>query len=928
MKGTCLKATQLRLHAGFLILLGLVISAGRVMAIDITADPSFRPALNGEVTAAAQQRDGKLLVAGKFDHLGNMPVGQLIRLQLDGTLDTTFQGGLISSNATEIIQVVAENSDGTIIVAGTFTALNGQSRDGLARLDAAGNLDPDYGVGTFHGIVCTGGHGNACIIEQIQEQPDGSQLVLANDSVPFGAQYINTTWHLLTNGILDTNYVSPSLSPLFPRQSDGKVLSWRFASVINRDTSISLQRYFPNGTLDASYQPTWQDLQTRLSDDFSILAVTVDANDRALVASQTSFPATGLISNQVARLLLSGTRDTSFPPIGFDGVSTLFQFKGKRPVLLTLRDGSLLLGGAFTNAANASTGASFSANPRLTRFLLSDAQGVARVTKLSLPAAVNVGATLTLQVDAAGVQPYQFQWDFAGQAISGATNRTLTLTNIQISQAGSYHVTISNALGIVTSDPVVITVQAQPSGTVDSGFAVTGVDGSVNVMTLQPDGKVLIGGTFTNAGGLPRNRIARLNADGSLDATFDPGAGANNTIDAVALQPDGKILVGGVYSNFDAVARLGLARLVPGGAVDTSFNPATNFIPQFFDYKRLMVLPGGKILVGGKFVFGTNNAFNSLARLLPDGSLDSSPKIFLGGAGSFFNFRIGNVNDFALLPDGGLLAAGFLSRVDPGAVSTNGGCFRMLAGDQLDASFNSPMAWWNDPSDPLQPKFPAEIIAVAVLPDGGAFIAGNQFSTGGQPLRRTLYHIKPDGSVNEDFLCVVDVNPAAQDFPVRCLAVQPDGKLVIGGAFTSLNGTGRTNLARLNFDGSVDLGFDPGAGPDGVVRALTLDANGNIVIGGDFTSVNGVASSHVARLGGGPQIVLPRLTITHGSGSAINVTVTTAAGTAYTLEQRAASGSGVWTTVRQFTGDGAVKNIADTVDSTTDRFYRVRVRSN
>ncbi len=107
---------------------------------------------------------------------------------------------------------------------------------------------------------------------------------------------------------------------------------------------------------------------------------------------------------------------------------------------------------------------------------------------------------------------------------------------------------------------------------------------------------------------------------------------------------------------------------------------------------------------------------------------------------------------------------------------------------------------------------------------------------------------------------------------------------------------------------------------------LALDSAGNIVVGGDFTSVNGVAVARVARLAGGPQMVLPRFTIIRAGGGSVNLGMMTTAGLAYTLERRSGVASGAWTTVLQFTGDGTVKSVTDDLDGSANRFYRVRVR--
>ena len=80
--------------------------------------------------------------------------------------------------------------------------------------------------------------------------------------------------------------------------------------------------------------------------------------------------------------------------------------------------------------------------------------------------------------------------------------------------------------------------------------------------------------------------------------------------------------------------------------------------------------------------------------------------------------------------------------------------------------------------------------------------------------------------------------------------MQPDGKVLIGGSFTSVNGTNRNRIARLNADGSLDSSFNPGTGANGAVRAIVVQPDGNVLIGGNFTTVNGVLRPYVARLYG------------------------------------------------------------------------------
>jgi uncharacterized delta-60 repeat protein len=109
------------------------------------------------------------------------------------------------------------------------------------------------------------------------------------------------------------------------------------------------------------------------------------------------------------------------------------------------------------------------------------------------------------------------------------------------------------------------------SGELDFSFS-PGLNSSVECIVRQADGKILIGGDFTSVAGTPRARIARLNDDGTLDETFDPGLGADRTVSSVVLQSDGKLVVGGAFTNFNGTDCGGIVRLNTDGALDSSFN--------------------------------------------------------------------------------------------------------------------------------------------------------------------------------------------------------------------------------------------------------------------------------------------------------------------------------------------------------------------
>ena len=110
-------------------------------------------------------------------------------------------------------------------------------------------------------------------------------------------------------------------------------------------------------------------------------------------------------------------------------------------------------------------------------------------------------------------------------------------------------------------------------GGVDSTFnPEQGLNGIGRAIALQKDGKVIVGGEFTTANGIKSNRIVRFDPNGKVDKTFSTGEGFDDDVLAIAVQPDGKIVVGGKFQKFNGEYRMGLARLNNDGSIDQNFN--------------------------------------------------------------------------------------------------------------------------------------------------------------------------------------------------------------------------------------------------------------------------------------------------------------------------------------------------------------------
>ena len=167
------------------------------------------------------------------------------------------------------------------------------------------------------------------------------------------------------------------------------------------------------------------------------------------------------------------------------------------------------------------------------------------------------------------------------------------------------------------------------SGFLDASFDTgTGPDNIINSVTIQPDEKLIIAGDFSSYNGTSIKRIARINTDGSLDLTFNPGGSVNGFIDKVAVQSDGKIVMAGNFSSYSGTTKNNLVRINSDGSLDTSFDPGVGANNRV---KSIIIQPDGKIIIVGYFTLYDGTSRNHIARLNSDGSLDTT---FNPGAGT------------------------------------------------------------------------------------------------------------------------------------------------------------------------------------------------------------------------------------------------------------------------------------------------------
>ncbi len=348
---------------------------------------------------------------------------------------------------------------------------------------------------------------------------------------------------------------------------------------------------------------------------------------------------------------------------------------------------------------------------------------------------------------------------------------------------------------------------------------------------LQPDGKFIIGGAFTSVLGVPRNNIARLNADGTLDMNFDPSALA--TVYTIAIQPDGKVIIGGLFPTLQpngapsATTRQYVARLNSNGTLDEGFDPkANNYV------MNVTLQPDGKVLLGGLFTTlqpngaPTASGRNYIARLNPNGTLDTG----------FDPNTNSHVYGIAVQGDGKVVIGGAFGTLQPnGAPATTARSYiaRVNGDGTLDSGFD--------------PKASSPVYCVVVQPDdkiliGGVLTTLQPNGASNATSRRYLARVNNDGTLDSGFA------PTPSSV-VQSIALQADGKVVIGGSFLSLQPNGATSatvrnrIARVNANGTLDTSFNPNA--NGVGYSVVGQADGKVLFGGVFSTLqpNGAAVS-------------------------------------------------------------------------------------
>lgn len=634
---------------------------------DGTIDESFNTGtgFNGKIYASFLQDDGKIILGGSFTSYNGISAGRIIRLNSDGSYDFTFNTTIGAT--TGIVYDIASQSDGKIIIVGSFTKYTNTTVNRVARLLPNGSLDSSFLTGS----------GSALNVSHVRVLPSG-QITLTGNFITFNGIPANRIIRLNINGTLDTDFSTGSGFDgnvnAAALQPDGKIILGGSFSTYNGVAANRIIRLNEDGTIDESFQ---KDLGFNKD---GVQVIKVNMNGEIMVG--TSFA--GLYNNTEFNRLIFLKEDGTLQP-NFD--------IGAGPAsasVLSLEfdeEGNWFVGGSFSvfNGHNQGKLAKINNEGEHDSAYLSSGIGFDNSVFSILPLLskkiivggnfkkfneVPVSKITCLLEDGSIDHSFNTQNSGANNVIKTAVLQT----DGKVILGGNftkYNDVLSNRL-----------VRIFENGQIDTSFILgEGFNGQINSLAIQPDQKIIAGGSFTKFNGsvLNAGRIVRLLPDGSKDPSFDTGLGADGIIEMITLQPDGKILAGGRFKTFNNLPFAGLVRLNTDGSIDSSFN-----IRQGFDkYVYAIALQADqKIIIGGSFLTFNGISQKRILRLNTDGSLDAS---FESGTG----FSKGDVRTILVQPDQRILVGGAFSGTYKNITSQR--LIRLLASGDYDNSFTAPL---------------------------------------------------------------------------------------------------------------------------------------------------------------------------------------------------------------------------------------------
>lgn len=822
-----------------------------------TIDATFNAVADASIYSMALQSNGQLWVGGSFTSVnGNGSFPKIARINANGTVDVMLHP---SGNLNGTVYALCLNQAGQIVVGGAFTALGSYTTQNICRLNSDGSLDTGFNTSiganapvraiaiNQSGLVLIGGSfttyngaARSCITRlTTNAQNDANfnpgigvtggricvySIALQTDQKPILAgafeQYNMNAKHHVVRLKNDINIVSQSTSTSICFNTG---VALNVNAVSYGGCPLSYQWYKNNVIISGATAAT-----------YSVPASTAGATYTCKISGAcgfvwinpiviTSIPVTVVnttINNQ-SRCVGQATVLSISASGG--GLSYQWKFNGS-PIVGATSSFYYIPSVSLSHAGNYScsvTGTCGSATSNTASLTVNTAPVI---TLQPLDYFLCFGKKDTLKVAATGTIT-GYQWYHSGVAISGATSNNYIINNAQVPDSGMYYCVVTGPCGSVNSNNAHITIitPAGTPGSVDPTFVTgTGLFGNLTqTIAMQPDGKYIVGGGFTSYQGNAVSRIVRINSDGSYDNTFNCVIDSTNysMVYKVLVLPTGKILVAGNFVKVNGVYQRGIVRLNSDGSIDLTFNTGgigigigANGSPNAI-YDLALTSTGQIICVGS---IGTYNGFpgSTAIRLNSNGTLDQS---FNNTGGS----PLGIIKRVEINVNGSMYFAGTTTMYDGHPII---GIVLVDQNGYFDASYNSFLANINDIYD-IAIDNAGNLIAVGTFPPYG------YGSIGPNGIMKMLPNGAPDPTFNAGVGLALNMPSPA--FPM-CVKIQNDNKILVGGFFYFYQGQTATRLVRINPDGSYDNTFVPQV-YNGSVQDMYIQSNHKLMIVGSIS---------------------------------------------------------------------------------------------
>jgi uncharacterized delta-60 repeat protein len=734
-----------------------------------------------------------------------------IQIQAGPPVPTAVSGPVLA--LPRKVHALAPLSGGRLLVAGEFISMNSQRGPGVAILLADGSLDSSFSLDSRLRVQR---------INAVAVLPDGKFLIGGKATYqPEGSTRIyEHLFRLTASGAVDLTFNSPWIDYVNAEghglNGEVRALLWDGSRIVVGGAFNNPHNYITRLNSDGSYDTTFT---PGTAANHYVTSLARQSSGKLIIGGLFS-TYNSIAAPHAARLNSNGTLDASFTPaVGIDS---------EVHTVAVLPNDTILLGGQEEVCDSSALFQRYNASGTLITTPMEsnpDTYFESVDSILALPSGgFLVGgwdSFLCINYWPTSHQAQAYAYSSTGQYINmisfGDESDLLAMARRSdgrialggwdnVLQPGDYN-------GLALLDP------SNSYNQVDSFKPIPGGQAVVNDLALQADGKLLVGGDFYRVNGALRQDIARLTSAGALDSTFTftpPEPVLNSTVKTVQPLPDGKILLGGYRQELTLLNADGS----PGGAVPATFNG--------MDITALALQPAdNKILVGSSF------DSPGLYRLEAN-ALAVDPTFIVGtGMGGRM---VSRANDIVVQPDQKIIVAGYFT-------TWNGDGFRNLvrlnANGAADPTFIPALFGEEYDND--------ELHAIALYPDG-KILVGGFFDTVNGSARPGLARLLSNGALDTTFPAL----PVTNDSPtVYALALQPDGTIWVGGDFTYTTGdTTYAGLLRLNADGTLDstfsatyqAGWEPAQ-----VRRIVTNTDGLLWVGGLFSQINARSFFSLAR---------------------------------------------------------------------------------